>query len=316
MQHVERKPRLYLSPTGGLANRLMGLVSCHRLTKMFGWDLHVSWPTTYVMNCTPGDLFANPPLQWLDNDDISHIQEDHRIYLDAGVIAEGTPPILDLEAMKTDTMMATNCYLGRPNEGRGTTFHNYTPSVLSVATSLAELGLSNEVSDTLDKFMETCGDLSDAVGIHVRRGPYDVVEKSYFSLVTDDDYSRLADLLTSGGRIVLATDSTKVREDFQKKFGDRIVTYTPRSLERADDHRAIQDAFVEMLLLSKCRAVAGIAWSTFAYFATQIRCIPYLEIVPAGGGGPENMIYYFEHRYLDASGNYDYKKSNFCIPRK
>ncbi len=315
MQQVERKPRLYLSPTGGLANRLMGLLSCHRLTKMFGWDMRVSWPATYVMRCTPADLFANPPVEWADDEDISHIPDDHRIYLDAGVVAEGTPPILDLERMKTDTTIATNCYLGHPNEGRGKTFHNYTSSVLSVATSLADLGLSSEVSDTLDRFIDIHGDLKDAVGIHIRRGPYDVVEKSYFSLVTDDDYSRLADLLTQGGRIVLATDSTAVREDFQKKFGDRLVTYTPRSLERADDYRAIQDAFVEMLLLSKCRAVAGIAWSTFAYFATQIRCIPYLEIIPPGGGGPENTIYYHEHRYLDSFGNYDYRKSTFCIPR-
>src|SRR5262249_6383733 len=73
LSHLEfwrhaRRARIFLTPTGGLTNRLMALVSCMRLAELFDRDLYVEWQRTVALNCSWKDLFSTPIREFAESD--------------------------------------------------------------------------------------------------------------------------------------------------------------------------------------------------------------------------------------------------------
>jgi hypothetical protein len=73
----------------------------------------------------------------------------------------------------------------------------------------------------------------------------------------------------------------------RRAFGDRIVTTTPRSLDRRDPF-AIQDALVDLLLLRKTSAFAGTLASSFSELALLGRDVPHIY---CGASNPARWIW-------------------------
>lgn len=71
----------------------------------------------------------------------------------------------------------------------------------------------------------------------------------------------------------LASDDKSVEEELRQVFGERILTFSDKSLKR-DDEQGIKDAYVEMLCLSAGSKIYGSFNSTFSVMASKLGDIP------------------------------------------
>lgn len=116
-------------------------------------------------------------------------------------------------------------------------------------------------------------DLSQCIGVHVRRGDLRVVYESKMAAVPVDEYFTHLASHYPEHPLYITSDSETVRREFQEKYGDKVISYRPRTLSRNNDE-GVQDAMVEMLLLSKCQEIVG-GWSGFAQVASMIGNKPW-----------------------------------------
>ena len=64
-----------------------------------------------------------------------------------------------------------------------------------------------------------------------------------------------------------------VREQFTRRYGDRVVSTQPRTLDRKRPE-AVQDALIDLLLLRLTDAFIGTRFSTFSELAIFGRSVP------------------------------------------
>jgi len=94
-------------------------------------------------------------------------------------------------------------------------------------------------------------------------------------------------------KIFLATDNQDVEKSMCKKYAGHLITYPKRyrkqfkltfSMQKLRFQRqsqrtsSIKDALVEMLLLGRCRTIAGTYWSSYSEFTSFWSDRPYFEV--------------------------------------
>lgn len=75
----------------------------------------------------------------------------------------------------------------------------------------------------------------------------------------------------------LATDDIETEETLREVFGERIITFSGKTLDR-DSRQGIQDAYVELLCLASGERILGSFNSTFSVMASKLGNIP-LEVM-------------------------------------
>lgn len=145
--------------------------------------------------------------------------------------------------------------------------------------------------------------LPDAIGIHIRHtdnlSAYEFwTNKSagfnpeYISKL--DGFKRFVESrITSepGTRILLATDNIEIEKDFKELYGNHVISFhkkykkgrlkfSLRDLKFTVKGRttSIEDALIEMFLLSKCRTILGTYYSSFSKFSAILGNTEYFEV--------------------------------------
>jgi hypothetical protein len=93
----------------------------------------------------------------------------------------------------------------------------------------------------------------------------------------------------------LATPTVGVRAAFLSRYGQRVVTTIPRSLDRRDPI-SIQDALVDLLLLRRTQYFAGTKSSSFSELAALGRTVPKAEV-----GGPDASSRWMSYTGVNAA---------------
>lgn len=107
-----------------------------------------------------------------------------------------------------------------------------------------------------------------AVGIHVRRTDHNYAIK----VSPSEEFFNFLDARPKEETFFLCTDSEEEREQFERRYSGRLQFYSSRSSDRKEP-LSIQDAFVEMLLLAKCKAIVASDGSLFSSSAAYFgRC--------------------------------------------
>jgi hypothetical protein len=75
-----------------------------------------------------------------------------------------------------------------------------------------------------------------------------------------------------------------VREQFTRRFGERVISTQPRTLDRCQPEAA-QDALVDLLLLRQTQSIVGTRGSSFTEMAVFGRRVP--RVICASGGGSD-----------------------------
>lgn len=255
------KNYLMIQLSGGVGNRLRAMLSAVWLAEQTKRTPVVFWLSK--INCKAGflDLFDGETAKRLN----VFSREPYNRECDLAVRAQYCT--LEMAMLPVPrVLMRTNKTIG---DKKGVPW----------AKLFARFGLNAYVSSAADRPMQ------EYVGVHVRRG--DNVNTSiiplerYFSVVDHDSF------LADGARkFFLATDDLDVENAFRDRYGDRLVTFKKRTRAR-NKRRGIQDAFVDMLLLSKCHHIYGSSLSSFPRMASRIGVTPFKDVgqlVAALGG--------------------------------
>jgi len=117
---------------------------------------------------------------------------------------------------------------------------------------------------------------SRTIGIHIRRTDHNIsISKSPTSLFIDRMKQEI--LLDNNVRFYLASDSQEVKKELLDEFGDdRIIT--SNKLVTRNTSEGIEDAVVELYVLSRTNKIIGSFGSTYSYLAAEIGGIA-LEII-------------------------------------
>ena len=111
----------------------------------------------------------------------------------------------------------------------------------------------------LAKISENLHLVDGSLGVHVRRTDH---KKSIFGSPTESYFS-LLDARPTEERFFLSTDDEAEETAFRDRYGSRVVNYTKRSRNRSESI-AIEDALIDMMLLSRCTAIVAPVGSTFS----------------------------------------------------
>jgi hypothetical protein len=136
------------------------------------------------------------------------------------------------------------------------------------------LKINKDILDYVDEFAE---DWDDMIGLHIRS--------------------------CHNKKIFLCGDNDQVLNYFENKYGDRIIThsqerYTDPHLAESGHNSSIQtnvDAFIDLMLLSKCSTIIGTYASTFAEVAWWLGQCKSKVIIPE----PVNAEESFKNRIFE-----------------
>lgn len=114
------------------------------------------------------------------------------------------------------------------------------------------------------------------VSVHIRRTDHiEAIKNSPLGLFVDRMKKELEQ--NQPTYFYVATDDKKTEEELREEFGERILTFSGKTLDR-DSRQGIEDAYVEMLCLAAGDKILGSFNSTFSLMASKLGNIP-LEVV-------------------------------------
>lgn len=262
---------LISKPMWGLANRLLALTSAMRLAEQKQRLFYLAWEPSVQCMAEFHDLFSAP----LPRVRIEGTPPAVRFLDSTGSLPAATrianvidPGLLDHDqiVMQSHSMVVT----------KEETFTNrnpfYNPFALEMRRYFQALGTNPVVADILKQYEGV--DFSTVIGVHIRRPPPESnPSEEVFAIPSDGFYDRFMGFLLSINpnlRFYLSTNGLRTEEYFLQRYGDRILRYPKRSIDHQREAIAVQDALVDMTLLSRTRAVLRYEPSTFAYFASLI----------------------------------------------
>ena len=138
-------------------------------------------------------------------------------------------------------------------------------------------------SEIIEYVSEFTGAWDDMVGVHIRS--WYCPKKVFHS---NEIFEEQIDKLPEDKKFFFCSDNSDVQKHFVDKYGDRVITYDremfndPRMAESGhhDDIQLTTDAFIELLILSKCATIIGTYASSFDELAWWMSGCTSKVIIP------------------------------------
>lgn len=256
------------SPTAGLSNRIKGLVSCLRICDKEGKKLLLDWSKSNAFNCDFDDLFENrfvfksqvKPI-FLNQSKLSNsakllntwrlIESFNDLKIDQRGSASGTKPI-DFQ------------YNAIPHCTRKT----FIPYFQQLKPKRY---IRDEVANFSKKFDE------DTISLAIRT--WEGCESREHSFKLSNVFSILDN--HAANQFFISCDSQNVLNQIRDKYADNIFYYPPRTIHGdRNSKEGIQDALIDLLLLSKNNKIKASRGSTFSEVAWWFgNCEAEVEII-------------------------------------
>ncbi len=128
---------------------------------------------------------------------------------------------------------------------------------------ISKLKINSEILEYVFDFTD---EWNDMIGVHIRSW---YCQKRRFH--SNKIFEEQIDKLPEDKKFFFCSDNSDVQKHFVNKYGDRVITYErqlfndPKLAESGhhDDIQITTDAFIELLILSKCATIIGTYDSTF-----------------------------------------------------
>lgn len=244
---------------GGLMNRLVPLMSAMHIGREAGRSIYVWWGANNHCAAELPDLFEVPS----EEIDASIFADDFSIYSNY----ETTPP-LDLKSEDQHTIIHSILPIRTvspelPND------HD------TAAREFSKMRLAEPVRRKLAPFDDV--DFSSTIGFHIRRpypnGAFAEQERSKFTLGADV-FVELIEKLNQGmpeyKQVLLCTNSPQMQAEVKAKFGDYVIVFEKTSIDNTTDPVAVQEALVDLTLMSRCPVLFSQETTAFGLFAHAI----------------------------------------------
>lgn len=278
----KRTTSIVVQPVGGLCNRLRVVASAYILSKKIEADLKLLWIPDKACNCLFGDLFEPPisfevatirspklfgliakrPFSLLSPllEPALYGAHGRTLTIDNGALAERNFLIEAEEVSDYETVIFKSCFSDfAPSSATPDHYANQASSFLRSIIP------SKMVSDQLFDLP------SPTIGIHIRRG--DNLKSSQKS-TTEEFVAKIDDCIAdnSAASFLLATDDPDVEQELCIQYPNKILTFPKTSYDRSRK-AAIQEALVDLLMLSKCDRILGSFWSSFSETASLFNLV-------------------------------------------
>ncbi|GEM_PF-3401964 len=271
----------------GLCNRLKCLVSALRMGEQTSRQIFLHWEKTYTMGADFSELFDFPVTK-KNREEVNRLEaipcktfeegysgapclllETWRFLLKKGevednfakVYPEKDTPVIDLE------------YERIPQEIKNK-FLPYFKKLVPAASLRKEIESFSQERD-----------ISNAIGIHARRTEFLMNADGRGQVSTDEKFFEAMESMDKDAKFFLATDSKETEKNFMKRFGERVIVFPKKSWSK-DTRRSMEEAVIDLFLLSKTKHILGTYLSTFTELAWWIGgCSARVEIM----GDPKVM---------------------------
>lgn len=279
---------IIVQPDGGLCNRLRVLVSSLILAECMGRKPQLLWRPNAVCNCEFYDLFQYDPLtnvvpHWCDRL-ARFLLPRQGIGVSLAnllTLGGGNGVVIDQQGLgKLDYKINLSDFEDYPFIYFRDCYSDFIPAHFSPED------YSEKASSYLNRFKpvdfvsEKLFDLpSPTIGVHIRCGDN---KKSVQTSSLDRFVKKMKQCLNMQPQnlFFLATDEPAVEIKLKEIFPEKIITFTKSSFDRKKKI-CIQEALVDLLMLSRCDRILGSFWSTFSEYASMFRGIE-LYIVGVG----------------------------------
>jgi len=182
-----------------------------------------------------------------------------------------------------------------------------------ILSYLNKLKIKKEITNEADYFFnKKLHTNAIVIGVHVRRT--DFRYNSYKNKNSDELYfKRMDEMIENNPEIYffIATDSKKTENEFIKRYGGRIIIYPKKEFDK-ESANGVKEAFIELLILSKCNHILGSYLSTFselAYWYGGCKGIEYI-------GKPKGEVINIKDRKSSFLGNLNqFMYKNFKLYR-
>lgn len=240
------KNYLMVQVGGGLGNRLRAMLSAFGMAGQTNRELVVFWNPKSTCKARFTDLFSEATAERFN----VIAREPHNRECD--LIVRGpycTERMARLPIPRV--LMRTNKIIG-------------DHSVIPWSQLFEQFKLNDYIAE------QTARPMDEYFGVHVRGG-----DNAHTNTVPLQDY--FDELDNRGRKLFLATDEPDVELAFKDRYGSKVLTFKKRTLAR-NRRQGIQDAFIDMLLLSKCMRIYGLPWSSFGRIAGWIGSTPFTSV--------------------------------------
>ena len=263
--------KLILVPVGGLANRMKAIDAAVALTQETDMHLHIIWFRDSGLNCRFDQLFEPFNLNhvtvkeasWMDkviydrprrkNLNIPRIFQ--RVLLDSCIYEEEATQLFyqhfDFPAwVKNQNVYIASCVYFYPQ---------------TINPSFCIFKPHKYIQDQIDTYCQSFTD--PTIGIHIRRTDNIAsITNSPTELFVEQMNREIQN--NKDCLFYVATDSEKEKEHLKSIFKERIITF-PRVANR-NSVSGIQDALVELYILSRTKKIYGSIHSSYSETAAQI----------------------------------------------
>jgi len=280
---MESDKTLTIFCLAGLANRIRVLVSGIAAAEVTGRTFRMFWPSTPACSAAFRELFTN---NWpvIDVENPDQLLRFNR--------SNTRTPLGSIENLITDPQQ--NIVLGATDwiidcqRHRAPAMHARCCKLLGELEPLPEL--AEQIAEIQQSFQPVM------IGVHLRRGDFqrkrpDVAWNTRTAFRAIDRFLKKAPeagilLCSDDGAVNWRTgdqiNNEGVHEAFQKRYGDRVITTSPGSLDRRTMESA-QDALVDLWLLRSTHMIVGTTGSSFSYLSAFDRDVEYAWV---GGKSP------------------------------
>jgi hypothetical protein len=273
------KAIIYRAESGGLANRLRALIGYQAMSYFLDVPFYLYWVPNVYCDTDFAHLFDATKIKVINPTELNKLKVDNEIsILDKlywfdriwKINLENTVPWLDFLKQAT--------------------FH------------LGNLNPQHHIAEKLD-YLSKQYDVYNALGIHIRWTDNIKSYKGWANRNIDFNPNYVSNLdgfqnfienqitKKSNVRIFLATDNIAIERKLKKLYPNNIIVYPKKyrrekltfslldfrfkSFQRAS---SIEDALIEMLLLSRCRMILGTYYSSYSKFSAVWGNIDYFEV--------------------------------------
>ncbi len=274
-----------VQPLGGLANRMRVVAKCYEIAQAAGVQMQVNWISDGDCGAYWHDLFVLPDFPIMDNGASRQVvwmsrKWYHRlpvlIYkLKNRINVMLTAPTTDILIDEDEQHPEKFCHKVEQWLRQGKRIFLSTGSFLGNPADLSMFQPIAVLQRQIDNFFNThihdANLSSHLYGVHIRRtdntwsiesSPLELFVHTIQSVIDTD----------SAAVFFLATDDQPTIETLKEKFGSRIIV-RDKEFSRLSA-KGIQDALIDMWLLSKTQHIYGSFFSSFSEMASWIGGIP------------------------------------------
>jgi len=264
-----------LSPfEGGLSCRINCLVSAMKFAEKTGRKLIIYWPKNHWCNCTLSDLFENN-FKEIYGRDLKKIikSKDYKIYIQ---------DLKNFNDKKKFILINSSKFMGFSKENIQLKFKNIPKNIQKdILNYLGKLKINKKIQRNVDGFYNKFFK-GDVIGIHLRKGDFKLIANNVGNVSSDEKFIEEIEKeikINPKIKFLLATEDKETEEKFKKIFDKKIIVY-PKKTKKRNEEGAVEEALIELLLLSKCKKISGSFGSTFTEMAWWIgECKPEIKII-------------------------------------